>query len=62
MTRKIIITIVAIIALIVLSFVLYFTLAGGNMSKFMDTTKNQSLIQAIKDMYMSIYKSITSKV
>lgn len=58
MTKKIIISISVILGLIFLSFALYFLL-DGNPAKFFDTAKNHSLIQAIKDMYMSIYKSIT---
>ena len=61
MTRKIITLLVIVLILIALSIVLYGTL-GGSFQKFADTTKETSLIQAIKDMYMFIYKSIIRKI
>ncbi len=59
MTKKFIIALISLVGLIILSFVLYFLL-DGSPEKFLNTAKNHSLIQAFKDMYMSIYKSIST--
>ena len=61
MAKKIIILLVIIVVFIALSIVLY-GLLGGSFQKFSDTTKETSLLQAIKDMYMFVYKSLTRKI
>ncbi len=61
MTKKIIIGLILFLILIVLSIVLY-GLLGGSFQKFADTTQETSLVQAIKDMYMFIYKSLMRKI
>ena len=60
MAKKIIIILSIMLTLTILSIVLYGVL-GGSFRKFADTTKETSLIQAIKDMYMFIYKSLMRK-
>ena len=60
MAKKLIFAFVIILVLIILSVVLY-GVFGGSFQKFVDTTKETSLLQAIKDMYMFIYKSLLRK-
>ena len=60
MAKKLIFALVIILVLIILSVVLY-GVFGGSFQKFVDTTKETSLLQAIKDMYMFIYKSLLRK-
>lgn len=60
MLKKIIITISIFLALIIISVVLY-KFAGGSFDKFSSISKEFSLWQAIKDMFMTIYKGLLNR-
>lgn len=60
MFKKIIITISILLALIILTVVLY-KFTGGSFDKFSSISKEFSLWQAIKDMFMTIYKGLLNR-
>lgn len=60
MRKKLITSLIFIFSFFILLFFLY-GLLGGSFAKFFDTTKEVSFLQAVKDVFMTVFKGITNK-